>query len=134
MTKSQWRKRLIPASSTRRGNITETGLEIADPKPHELLLCSPKIPSLQEQVESLTRIGRTIRQSFLQNLPEDYYGEDIEDDINSEGTTLAELDGAKDFWDDREVQSHHQTPEDVNAGTKQASPQGETPLKEVVTE
>ncbi len=110
--KSQWKKRPIMARKARKANITEGGLEKVDSKPHDLLLASPVIPTLQEQVEQMNRIGAIRRTSILDSLHEDDYGEHLEDDLSSpEGITPYELEGQKDFWDDQSIKSKHETPD-----------------------
>lgn len=114
MTKSAtatWKKRPQIGVQLRKSNLTPEGMEKADNRPHELLLAAPPMPSLAEQVDALTRLSAIRRTSALENLPDDYYGEDIEDDIHSEGTTPYEVEGAKDFWDDESLKSQHKTPD-----------------------
>lgn len=121
---STWKTRPKLARATFVALLDDKGQEIVTDKPHDLLLATPKVPTLQEQVQNLTKLGAIRRTSMLDNLPEDYYAEDIEDDINDVGMTIHELEGQKKYWKD---DLPHKTPADVNPVIPSSSPSGQKP-------
>lgn len=121
---SPWKAKPTPRQSSKTTRETSEGLEVVSNRPHDLLLASPRIPTLQEQVQSLTRLSAIQRTSALENLPDHYFAEEIEDDIYSEGTTPYELEGSRDYWDEQSVKAQHKVPDPVNGGTEQ--PKGQT--------
>lgn len=120
MRTAVYKSRPAVAAALPNPRLDAGGREIVDPKPHPLLLAGPRIPTLAEQIESLTRLSAIRRKSFLDDLPEDYYGEDLEDDIYSEGLTPHELEGLRDFWGSLP----HPTPEPATPVSGEKTPTG----------
>lgn len=77
-----YRKRPVQSAAMENPFLNEFGEEVLDDKPHQDLLASPVPLPLAEQINNLTRISRTSRLRFLDELDEDDFGEDLDDAID----------------------------------------------------
>lgn len=107
--------------------LSESGKEKLSDKPHPTLLTSLHPIPMQEQVKSLTRISRIRRNNLIDALPSDldYYGEELEDDYNSDGLSPHEIAGLNTQWPEKLI---HDVPSDVS-GAPNTQPPKVTPDK-----
>lgn len=125
MEKASYKKRPAVARALPNTRLNSKGEEIVSSKPHPELLAAFHPPTLQEQVDNLTRLSRIRRTTVmrdLENLDDDTL-DLIDDEIDDElGMTPYEYDGLA-----KAPKFDHEIPGNVSGELPTPSPAGDPP-------